>query len=384
MELNKLTQELFEQGYTEKNHPDYVRSFNKFNGGFEYTPEYQSTLLFATPCGLHIKGNYFVGGGMGYMGVDWKVENNNPVINCPFKKDDCALKSTLLSEPSGGGLSKICFCNCHKIDGKYNYEKSLDKIVDLEAEKRQKQFELFSKKKNNRVCSLMCCYDEWTEEWKQIYNPVMCASNSCSYCSILKRNLSTVKGNVFYDVVTRFRVEQGEGFLYESKITTHIVKGKKFLSRNVPIDICEIIARTCKREIIEKERSRHYTDLYFAEYHGKFFEIEIVNIRAERRETRDLLSDLRDISEGITVVHSSDIEANKKEQKRENAHKSLESRKRKYLKMLTEKPLSEIDILYRRRIEKFLDKGIITWTEMQEARNSKTEEYEQLTFESEE
>ncbi|MGN0657179.1 MAG: hypothetical protein ACI4KR_10335 [Ruminiclostridium sp.] len=382
-ELNKLTQGLFAQGYSEDNYPDYVRPFNKFYGGFEYTYEYQQKMLFSTPCGLHVRGDYFVGGGMSYMGVDWTIENDNPVIHCPYKKSDCTLRSSLLPAVSGVGSCKACFCNCHKINGDYDYEKSVDKILNLENQKRERKFEDFSEKKKGRACSFMCRYNEWTEEWCQVYNPIECVNYGCSYCSILKWEISNVKGNVFYDVVLRYRVEQGEGFFYENKIKTQMIKGKKLFSRNAPLDICKIIARTQKKHIISRERSRYSKELFFAEYHGKFFEVEVVNIRAERRETRDLLSDLRDISDGIIVLHNSDIEADAKEHKKENARKSIESKKRKYLRLLAEKPLNEIDVIYRRRIEKYLDKGIITFEELRMARKAKEEEYEQITFESE-
>ena len=57
--------------------------------------------------------------------------------------------------------------------------------------------------------------------------------------------------------------------------------------------------------------------------------VEILNIRAERRESRDLLQDLHDIREGITIVHASDQEKRNKELKKQNRAKQKEKRERR-------------------------------------------------------
>ena len=46
------------------------------------------------------------------------------------------------------------------------------------------------------------------------------------------------------------------------------------------------------------------------------WKVEVQNIRAEYRESRDLLQDLQDIHNGITVIHASDQIKQNKESKR--------------------------------------------------------------------
>ena len=68
-------------------------------------------------------------------------------------------------------------------------------------------------------------------------------------------------------------------------------------------------------------------------YHSEIFiygwNVEVLNIRAEHRESRDLLQDLQDIREGITIVHASDQEKRNKELKRQNRAKQKEKREKR-------------------------------------------------------
>lgn len=41
-ELNELTKRLFQEGYDKEHYPDYVKPFNQYYGGFEYTLEAQN------------------------------------------------------------------------------------------------------------------------------------------------------------------------------------------------------------------------------------------------------------------------------------------------------------------------------------------------------
>lgn len=59
------------------------------------------------------------------------------------------------------------------------------------------------------------------------------------------------------------------------------------------------------------------------------WKVEVINIRAEQRESRDLLQDLQDIRDGITIVHTSDQEKQNKEIKRRNRAERKERRERK-------------------------------------------------------
>lgn len=138
-EYNMLTQRLLEEGYTADKYPEYVRiasgrygkdPLQNLHGGFEYTSEYLGNIVFKTGCGLLVKGSNFSSGGMGYMGIDWIPENDNPVIACPFHKDDCDKKNPILRGAHGGGISKLLQCDCHCTQEPYTYDKSIDKARD--------------------------------------------------------------------------------------------------------------------------------------------------------------------------------------------------------------------------------------------------------------
>ena len=91
-----LTKRLLSEGYTKDKHPDYVEVcksawgkelWQNLAGGFKYTREYLSKMVFKTGCGLLVKGIRFATGSLSYMGIDWIPENNNPVIACPYSQN---------------------------------------------------------------------------------------------------------------------------------------------------------------------------------------------------------------------------------------------------------------------------------------------------------
>ena len=100
------------------------------------------------------------------------------------------------------------------------------------------------------------------------------------------------------------------------------------------MDICRACAKLCRDEIEWKVRMEYSRELFHAEYYGKEFSIEVLDIRAERRESRDLMQDLEDIRSGIRVVHASDMEklkAKAKKQRREKTHEAAVKRLEKKL-----------------------------------------------------
>ena len=67
-------------------------------------------------------------------------------------------------------------------------------------------------------------------------------------------------------------------------------------------------------------------DRYHVEILLYKWKVEVLNIRAEQREGRDLLQDLQDIREGIEVVHASDKQKAQKEEKKMRKQQSQEKR----------------------------------------------------------
>ncbi len=104
----------------------------------------------------------------------------------------------------------------------------------------------------------------------------------------------------------------------------------------IPVQNCKICARLCQDRIKEKVRNHYFTELFFSEYHGRYFSFEIQNVRAEQRESRDLMQDLEDIRNGIQIVHASDMEKRDLENKRESRRQSRESAVRRLEKKLLE------------------------------------------------
>ena len=80
--------------------------------------------------------------------------------------------------------------------------------------------------------------------------------------------------------------------------------------------ICTNYAKLCRSEIEFKVMGEYHYQKFMAERSGHVFQISVENIRAEKKETRDLRQDLEDIRNGITIVHATDQLANEKEQKR--------------------------------------------------------------------
>ena len=141
------------------------------------------------------------------MGIDWKPENNNPVISCPYKKEQCTLRSPLLDHVEGGGICKISQCDCHEVDVPYEYEYSRDRVWDERHKRIWEKYEELKRQKKGHVCYWQASYNEWTEQWEQRYDPMECARmclNTGGICDLKHTPISKKRGNVFYDVkITR-------------------------------------------------------------------------------------------------------------------------------------------------------------------------------------
>lgn len=151
-ELNKLTQRLLAEGYTKENPPDFVRTWNDFYGGWEYTFKFQKNLVFKTGCGLLVRGDRWSSGTMYYMGVTWSLENGNPVTRCPYYRSVCEKNNPLLKN------CKACdslLCCCEETAEPYTYENSIDKVNDEQREEEQRLFEQFRLQKHDRIQRLM-------------------------------------------------------------------------------------------------------------------------------------------------------------------------------------------------------------------------------------
>ncbi len=97
MEWNELTKGLLAEGYKPEDTPPGMDAYREHEGGWTYNWKTLHTLVFETPCGLLVGGSHFSNGYMSYQGVDWRAENNNPVVCCPrFDLDFCHMRHPLL------------------------------------------------------------------------------------------------------------------------------------------------------------------------------------------------------------------------------------------------------------------------------------------------
>ena len=89
MELNRLTQDLYAEGYTREQHPNFVYWSNWQNFGYRWEALLKFT--WETPCGLLIRGDSDLGRGLAagdaaYGGICYCPENDNPLLLCPYEK----------------------------------------------------------------------------------------------------------------------------------------------------------------------------------------------------------------------------------------------------------------------------------------------------------
>ncbi len=217
----------------------------------------------------------------------------------------------------------------------YRYEGSLEELEKLhEEEVREKEIK-FSLERGGCVCREHMTFDRDTQEWQMHYDPYRCGQRQCcGLCPVLGHELDEKKGNVFYDVKIRRQRSDLDGTLFEGQVDTNITRGRKMFSHPVSMDICRACVKLCQDRIERTVRMEYFSELFHAERYGKEFTVEVLDIRAERRESRDLAQDLEDIRNGIQVVHASDmekLEAKVKKERREKAHEAAVKRLEKKL-----------------------------------------------------
>lgn len=358
MELNKLTRRLLAEGYTPEDTPPGMREYKVYEGGWTYEYRTLRDMVFETPCGLLAGGEHFSNGYMSYQGIDWRPENDNPVLPCPrFPSEPCPLRHPLLeSERLHVHSDDVVYqCDCHQTDRPYTFEGSVDEIHRQVQQEAERRWELFEAAHKGRVCRWQSHYGRTSKTWRTEYSPMTCAGlhSGCGHCAVLDKDLSPKKGNVFYDL-RRTWIKKGVGLFPDEQMTS-VEKGCKLLDKTISLTICEAIVKYGQREVEQRIRSEFHHDLFFI----PSLRIEVLNLRAARMDTRDILQDLRDISDGIEVTHASDNLKATKEQKRARREEARKRRVRKAEKMVLDNGWTELDALWQRRAEKLLSEDRI-------------------------
>lgn len=389
---NLLTQRLLAEGYTADNYPkDKVHIAGGYHtastgpldnvyGGFEYNRVYCDNFLYKTGCGMYVKGSNVLTH-MGYMGEEWCHENDNPVVRCPYDKAECPLNDNRLHGIFGGGNCIQCWCACHKTDAPYDYEHSFEKAEKDRKDEERRKYQEYADAHNGRICQNHMYYNERTREWNMYYEPARCASMCFArngYCHVLGRKLNKKRGNVYYDLKTSGIKKQTEAqrSLFDGERRTHIEKGMRVFKNPCSMDICEAFIKVQSDKILSDYKINHSLECLL----DKSFRVEILNIRAESKPSRDLMQDLQDIRDGIEISHASDNEKQKKEAKKEKRklakQKNIERLEKKIIevgyenlvdysvdrvhadKWLTPERLEELEQIRQRKIKEEQEKPV--------------------------
>lgn len=394
MKYNELTKKLLSEGYTAENYPAHVRlahcfehekdPLDNFYGGFEYQRWWIYEKTFKTPCGLQCKGSSCMTG-MRIGEMEWTYENDMPTIRCPYNKGVCEKKHNLL--PTDGPFKTRC--NVHMVGEVYCYDGSVEGILKLHDEEIRLKRISFDLQRNGRTCINHMHYDLDKQEWRMHYDPEYCAARRCTgmhgmhgnigekaKCPVLGRELDPKRGNVFYDIRLTYRRYDLDGTLFEGQIDTELIKGKRYFDRPVSMDICRNCVRLCSDDIVRKVKLNNYNrELFFAEHHGREFKVEVFNIRAEQRVSRDLMQDLQDIKNGIRISYDSDLQEADKENKKERREAAKQRRIDKTEKRIMETGYDSLNQFEQNKAVKLLGSNRID--ELAAAREEKIREQQE-------
>jgi len=249
MELTKITKELLAAGWTKDQTPEGFRPWNDFYGGWEYKESLFRKFVFCTPCGMLVKGTKVIDN-MFFMGVDWMVENDNPVINCPYYAlRDCSMRHPLLRDKFvynyKSSAGEIKHCSVCRTDVPWDYENSVEKVLDANEHEEDALWDAFLQQHKGRACRHQCHFNRSEKKWYIHYDPNICVRYNCSYCAILDKPISEKKANVYYDL-KKSHIHAGQGFMPDETICT-ITKGIKHLRASETI--CEAIVKYGRRWI---------------------------------------------------------------------------------------------------------------------------------------
>lgn len=354
MEANKLTQRLLTEGWKKDQTPPGCKPWNKYHGGWEYAYHSRLNVTFETPCGLILKRTELSHSGyMSYMGIDWTEENDNMTVLCPYyDKGHCELNHPLLEEGNacgGAHYEQLRFCAVHESDKPWTYETSVQRVRDLAEQEKDRLWEEFSARKGGRVCRHQCRYNRRTKKWTPAYHPGQCAGNGCTYCVVLQKEIDPSKrGFVFYDVKRTIPIS-GEG-LFEAFEQVTLTKGKKLFDKPIPLALCEAIVKYGLHDAKSRLRLNIHSELFF----NPTRKVEFINFRAEKKAGRDLLKDLKDIQDGISVIHEVDVQKEKTDSKRQRRAKAAQLKVVALERKILAQGLSGITGFQRERYEKIL------------------------------
>lgn len=333
--MNDLTKRLYAEGWTREHHPDYVFWGDWEN--FSYKWEFALGLVWKTPCGLFVEGRSVAAADSSFQGVHYCPENGNPLLRCPWSDKECP-------HVPEGLRGKYPWCPCRLVEEPYDYEHSAEKAEHGIDQQRKAQYMEVT---GGQYCACVVGCNGYNGGLVEVkYDVEQCIYCRCrnELCSIRKQPRDLKKVNIFYDVRRTYITRVG---IIEDK-RVEVTKGVKVFPHPVARTDAEIWLATKKAQF-DPIRDKHIITPslnpqdrsmeFFSRHHRTWpgydyfeFQYEVENIRIEAREKRDLLQDLRDVAEGLTVVHESDLKAAAKVKKQEAKAKRMAAKDRRIRK----------------------------------------------------
>lgn len=365
-ELNKLTEHLLLLGYTKEAPPSGYRKWDDFYGGWQYSYEQERNIVVQAPCGVISNARY---GGycseVWWFGKNWCLENDNALMRCPYKKLGCELNNPLIRDATIAGCP---YCEVKIVERSFDYQLSAQAIEERNRAVYEERVKTFAKDQP-WFCRVHMRYDKAKDSFYMDFDPMDCIGNgnACRYCFRLGRDLTTEKGNVFFDVKTT-RVITHEDLFGDEEVVT-LEKGVRLFDTPQNLDKCLAVAE--RPDLVKQclmNKSKYYLPIFWSKYHGRKYELEVLNVRAMKREARDLAQDLADIAAGIKVIHASDIAKDEKQAKQDRKAKALRKRLDKLLRLYaTAGGYDGMDITDQHRLKKAVERGQLTVTELKKA-----------------
>lgn len=333
-EVNRLTERLLESGVSlddPTTWPEDVWRCDPAN--FAYKREWQYTPTWESPCGLLIRSHGDFWGKMWVGGEFHCAENDNPLFECPRPGAPCAHR---LPYPAGMN------CQFHRTDRVWTESGSCERLIRerLIRERQWREVQMrdhpgfdgfCANLRKNELPDGMFRYEK--NYWLERCISLKCKNTQCPCLGWKKRDVSPA--NIFYDLYIERRYT--EGLVPYSEKT--VVKGLKVFDKAVALHDAELALKIWQRNpsahmlpsqmlrrldvAVNLEHNIGSKEVYFVRMHGKLHErecrvySEIRNIRVARQEGRDLMQDLQDVRDGITVQHASDMQKAAKAQKNE-------------------------------------------------------------------
>lgn len=236
-------------------------------------------------------------------------------------KNSCEQNDPLLMEMMCG----FHLCACH-ITGDYKYANSVEYLEELAADEEKAAYQEFEHSHKGRICRNHMHYCREQKTWEFSYDPLVCV-HSChseGYCPVRGRDLTREKGNVFYDI--RVSTIRKDGTLFDGEKQVLIIRGRKLLKKQISMDICKAIVSLGAEHIYQKEWQNTYSVRALAD---PDLMIEILNVRALKRDKRNDDLELLDRIEGTRIVYETDQEKEIKKQKQKRKKMRLANLQRK-------------------------------------------------------